>query len=528
MANRIIPKRSSVAAKIPLAADLSVGELAVNLADGVLYSKDAGGNIISLGGGGGLPSQTSNSGKFLTTNGTIASWASITASTIGLGNVENKSSATIRSELTSTNVTTALGFTPYNSTNPNGFISGITSGMVTTALGYTPYNSSNPNGYTTNTGTVTSVGGTGTVSGLTLTGTVTGSGNLTLGGTLTLTSANVTTALGYTPYSINGAAPTDLNTAASGVYRINTGHTNQPSDTDYGTLLSFDNSADTGFQLASDYGGSNFYWRSGNAAIYGGSGSFGAWRKIIHDGNYTSYAPSLTGSGASGSWGISVTGAAKYLTGANAFTNGSDGWWRSNGAAGVYYNSYGRGIFPPDGTVSYGNNTIYGSGLNGWTGWSVNNSNNCILMSNGSQHGLYNPVSGVWIMLTSDAVGSNTTFYGNVTAYSDLRLKENVRDIDNVVERRNALAEAAIKYERDGRTRIGYGAQTLRENGCGEFVHEADDDAYKLATGTGILSVDYGETAAVLAVASKLTDDRVEVLEDRIVALEKFIKEKLQ
>lgn len=50
-------------------------------------------------------------------------------------------------------------------------------------------------------GTVTSVSGTGTVSGLTLTGTVTGSGSLTLGGTLSLTSAQVTTALGYTPYN---------------------------------------------------------------------------------------------------------------------------------------------------------------------------------------------------------------------------------------------------------------------------------------------------------------------------------------
>jgi len=54
---------------------------------------------------------------------------------------------------------------------------------------------------TSNTGTVTSVGGTGTVSGLTLSGTVTTSGNLTLGGTLALTSANVTGALGYTPYN---------------------------------------------------------------------------------------------------------------------------------------------------------------------------------------------------------------------------------------------------------------------------------------------------------------------------------------
>jgi hypothetical protein len=49
--------------------------------------------------------------------------------------------------LTSGNVTTALGFTPYNASNPSGYISGITSGMVTSALGFTPYNASNPSGY---------------------------------------------------------------------------------------------------------------------------------------------------------------------------------------------------------------------------------------------------------------------------------------------------------------------------------------------------------------------------------------------
>lgn len=38
--------------------------------------------------------------------------AGVTKSSLGLGNVENKSSATIREELTSANVTTALGYTP--------------------------------------------------------------------------------------------------------------------------------------------------------------------------------------------------------------------------------------------------------------------------------------------------------------------------------------------------------------------------------------------------------------------------------
>ena len=66
----------------------------------------------------------------------------------------------------------------------------------------------------TGSGSVTSVSGTGTVSGLTLTGTVTTSGSLTLGGTLSLTSGQVTTALGYTP-------PTPTGTGASGTWGIN-------------------------------------------------------------------------------------------------------------------------------------------------------------------------------------------------------------------------------------------------------------------------------------------------------------------
>lgn len=49
--------------------------------------------------------------------------------------------------ISSSNVTSALGFTPYNASNPAGYITGITSGNVTGALGFTPYNSSNPAGY---------------------------------------------------------------------------------------------------------------------------------------------------------------------------------------------------------------------------------------------------------------------------------------------------------------------------------------------------------------------------------------------
>lgn len=45
---KIILKRSSVPGKIPLDTDLEIGEIAVNLADAKLYTKDANGTVISI------------------------------------------------------------------------------------------------------------------------------------------------------------------------------------------------------------------------------------------------------------------------------------------------------------------------------------------------------------------------------------------------------------------------------------------------------------------------------------------------
>ena len=76
-----------------------------------------------------------------------------------------------------------------------------------TSLG--AYPAANPSGYTTNTGTVTSVGGTGTVNGISLSGTVTSSGNLTLGGTLS--GVNLTSQVtGTLPVANGGTGATTL------------------------------------------------------------------------------------------------------------------------------------------------------------------------------------------------------------------------------------------------------------------------------------------------------------------------------
>ena len=83
-----------------------------------------------------------------------------------------------------TGTISAVGTTASNGSS-NGFARGdhvhnITSSTITSALGYTPYNSTNPNGYTTNTGTVTQV----TVGSDLKVGTTAG-GNFTTSGTIT-------------------------------------------------------------------------------------------------------------------------------------------------------------------------------------------------------------------------------------------------------------------------------------------------------------------------------------------------------
>ena len=84
MANKLILKRSSVAAKVPLSTDLDVGELSVNLADAKLYTKDGSGNVILVGSGAG-GAVSSVAGK----TGVVT----LVKGDVGLGNVDNTSDA---------------------------------------------------------------------------------------------------------------------------------------------------------------------------------------------------------------------------------------------------------------------------------------------------------------------------------------------------------------------------------------------------------------------------------------------------
>lgn len=141
----------------------------------------------------------------------------VTKSQVGLGNVENKSSATIRGELTKGNVTTALGYTPpTQDTNTwRGIQNNLTSDATDQSLSAAQGKVLNTN-LTRHTGNKTNPHG--------VTKSQIGLGNVENKSSATIrseiTDANVETALGFTP-----ANQTDMTNAQDAITQLNSDFT---------------------------------------------------------------------------------------------------------------------------------------------------------------------------------------------------------------------------------------------------------------------------------------------------------------
>lgn len=246
----------------------------------------------------------------------------------GTLNIGLQTASTIASFDSSKNVV-SLPTATYPSLAELAYVKGVTSAIQTQL---------NSKG----SGTVTSVSGTGSYGGLSLSGTVTGSGNLTFGGTPT----------GTWPISITGSADTSTislyvsspdgdriasnklpngnpsravqyDFAASSSITGATGNyagvmTYRPWD---GTSAS---TGDSSYQLAfANQSGVN---ASGPAQLLlrnGINSTWNSWQTMLSSSNYNSYSPTLTGTGASGTWGISISGNAGTATTATNLSGGS-------------------------------------------------------------------------------------------------------------------------------------------------------------------------------------------------------------
>ena len=107
--------------------------------------------------------------------------------------------------------------------------------------------------------------------------------------------------------------------------------------------------------------------------------------------------------------------------------------------------------------------------------------------------------------------GGNVTTTGqftasnNVTAYSDARLKEDVREIQDALLKVRRMRGVTFSYKDTGRAGAGVIAQDMREV-LPEVVYEDED---------GYLHVAYGNIVSVLIEAIKELEARVCYLEQR-------------
>lgn len=101
----------------------------------------------------------------------------------------------------------------------------------------------------------------------------------------------------------------NIDTLRAGITFAYTNH-NAP---DTGTIVSFDCSTSETYtlQIMGGYSSNILRFRNRN----GDSNTWNAWKTILDSSNYTSYTVTKTGSGASGSWGINITGSSASCTG---------------------------------------------------------------------------------------------------------------------------------------------------------------------------------------------------------------------
>jgi hypothetical protein len=195
----------------------------------------------------------------------------------------------------------------------------------------------------------------------------------------------------------------------------------------------------------------------------------------------------------------------------------ANNWFRPQGDCGVYWQTYGHGIWAPESEGgSYGNVSTYGGGRNGWQGYNVNAS--FTLMGRaGTDIGLYDQSwgwlfyvyyqTGQFMIGTSGTSGYRCYISGalyatdNIIAYSDVRVKKNIVTIDNALDKvmrlRGVYYEKIIKDPEkeinpnlvETERRIGVIAQEVQEV-VPEFVtYDSARDEYgvKYPTISGLL-----------------------------------------
>ena len=215
---------------------------------------------------------------------------------------------------------------------------------------------------------------------------------------------------------------------------------------------------------------------------------------------------------------------ADTLDGYNSGTSGANIVLRTNSSGYIAHNSWisignGTGLFAANGAYFY-NDTGYG-----WFSRSNQSTHSSIRLQNVSGtaigwfygntsyiQGLLNTAGGYAIQVDNSG---NFTATGNVTAYSDVRLKENIQALENSLDKVMRLRGVSYTRKDNGSHEIGVIAQEVEEV-IPEFVHISDGIAEDKNALSDVKSVDYGRIVCVLIEAIKEQQAQIEELKEAV------------
>lgn len=247
--------------------------------------------------------------------------------------------------------------------------------------------------------------------------------------------------------------------------------------------------------LGDQSAGGRYLYYDGSNYIMPGTQLYINGSQSLHAGNYNNYAPTLTGSGASGTWSINITGSSEYLH-SRIWSDYIYNYQDSK----TLYNFYTNIIRDSDDNNYYldmnGNShlntlNLYGNELNLYGGsptmWFRDtdqqsvilhcNSNTFYFLRSNSAYVGWSTVGSGWWPMSVDLTNNNVSWGGDVTAAynviayaSDQRLKENIFEITNAIDKIKQIRGVTFDWN-DKADELGFKPKT-KYNDLGVIAQE--------------------------------------------------------
>ena len=184
-------------------------------------------------------------------------------------------------------------------------------------------------------------------------------------------------------------------------------------------------------------------------------------------------------------------------------------------------------------TGQYGSVQINGQGAANWEGFSIDG-RAVFMHDGGTSTGIYNDVDNEWLFYAvhnsssymyhnnsnkieatsgGASINGSLTASGNVTAYSDARLKKNVNTINDALGIVGKLRGVSFDWKESGKHSIGVIAQEV-EKVLPEVVLESTATDPQTREETTVKTVDYGKIVGVLINAINELKEEVEELKN--------------